>query len=48
MNEQMMHDNQALLAFWDSFFALPEEAKEGARQEGIGPDAFCYFSYKTA
>ena len=37
MNEQMIHDNQALLAFWDSFFALPEEAKEGARQEGIGP-----------
>ena len=37
MNEQMMHDNQALLAFWDSFFALPDEAKEAARQEGIGP-----------
>ena len=37
MNEQTMHDNQTLVSFWDSFFALPDEAKEGARQEGIGP-----------
>ena len=37
MNEQTMHDNLVLVSFWDSFFALPDEAKEGARQEGIGP-----------
>ena len=37
MNEQTIRDNQKLVSFWDSFYALPEEAKEGARQEGIGP-----------
>ena len=36
MNEQTMRDNQALLAFWDSVFALSEEEKEQAVQEGIG------------
>lgn len=37
MNEQAMHDNQTLVSFWNSAFALSEADKEGARQEGIGP-----------
>ncbi|MBR4905607.1 MAG: class I SAM-dependent methyltransferase [Clostridia bacterium] len=37
MNEQTMRDNQTLVSFWNSVFALSEADKEGARQEGIGP-----------
>ena len=36
MAERTDHDNQALLAFWDQAFAIPEGAKEAARQEGPG------------
>ena len=37
MNEQTMRDNQTLVSFWNSAFALSEADKEGARQEGVGP-----------
>ena len=37
MNEQTKRDNQTLVSFWNSAFALSEADKEGARQEGIGP-----------
>ena len=36
MNEQTMRDNQTLVSFWNSVFALSEADKEGARQEGVG------------
>ena len=36
MDTQTTRDNQALLEFWDRFFAIPEEEKEAARREGVG------------
>jgi SAM-dependent methyltransferase len=36
MTERTDHDNQALLAFWDQAFAIPEGAKEADRKEGPG------------
>ena len=37
MTERTVHDNQTLVAFWDQAFAIPEEEKEAARREGVGP-----------
>ena len=37
MNEQTMHENQTIVSFWNSAFALSEADKEGARREGVGP-----------
>ena len=36
MTEQTSRDNQALLAFWDQAFLIPEAEKEAARREGPG------------
>ena len=36
MNTKTTLDNQALLAFWNQTFLIPEEEKEAARREGIG------------
>ena len=36
MDTQTTRDNQALLEFWDRFFAIPEGEKEAARREGVG------------
>ena len=37
MNEQTNRDNQALLAFWNGFYAISEEEKKEAQETGFGP-----------
>ena len=37
MKERTTTDNQALVAFWDSVFTIPEEEKEAIQKEGMGP-----------
>ena len=36
MKEKLKLDNQALVAFWDQAFTIPDEEKEEARKEGAG------------
>lgn len=36
MKEQSIHENDALLAFWNQAFSIPEAEKEAARRDGAG------------